>query len=250
MAVLVARAPARLDFGGGWTDVPPYSEERGGCVCNVAVELHAVATVQSRTGGPVDESGSMSGEKVHTAKALALALAWVARRQRRWCGLVAYSGESGERLLGLPPGRWDEAALTDWLSAFIGRGSDLDVPVRELPRMYAELNAPAGKTDVLMVTDAKGRIPPSLQEQFLAWKASVKARVLSLVIGDAPGDLKAARASGCLFYPVNPGHEEDSWDRLHDEALGRFFAGTYAGDYQAARVAEFEKLLPEQPPWK
>ena len=31
----------------------------------------------------VDESGSMGGEKGHTAKALALALAWIARRQRR-----------------------------------------------------------------------------------------------------------------------------------------------------------------------
>jgi D-glycero-alpha-D-manno-heptose-7-phosphate kinase len=50
MAALVARAPARLDFGGGWTDVPPYSDERGGCVCNVAIELHAIATVRSRIG--------------------------------------------------------------------------------------------------------------------------------------------------------------------------------------------------------
>lgn len=47
MAALVARAPTRLDFGGGWTDVPPYSDERGGCVCNVAIGLHAVATVRS-----------------------------------------------------------------------------------------------------------------------------------------------------------------------------------------------------------
>jgi len=47
MDALVARAPARLDFGGGWTDVPPYSEERGGCVCNVAIELHAIATVRA-----------------------------------------------------------------------------------------------------------------------------------------------------------------------------------------------------------
>lgn len=54
MAVLVARAPARLDFGGGWTDVPPYSEERGGCVCNVAIELHAIATVRSRLAQPPD----------------------------------------------------------------------------------------------------------------------------------------------------------------------------------------------------
>ena len=45
----------------------------------------------------------MEGSKAHTAKALALALAWVARQQRRWAGLIAYSGKSGERLLALPP---------------------------------------------------------------------------------------------------------------------------------------------------
>ena len=84
----------------------------------------------------VDESGSMEGRKVDTAKALALALAWIARQQRRWCGLVAYSGDSGERLLALPPGRWDENALADWLEQFIGCGSSLDVPVRELPDYY------------------------------------------------------------------------------------------------------------------
>ena len=112
----------------------------------------------------------MEGEKVHTAKALALALAWVARQQRRWCGLVAYSGDSGERLLALPPGRWDEAALMDWLVAFIGRGSAIDVPVREMPRMYAELKAPEGKTDVMFVTDAICRIPAGDKARFMAWK--------------------------------------------------------------------------------
>ena len=38
---LVASAPTRLDFGGGWTDVPPFPEERGGCVCNVAINRRA-----------------------------------------------------------------------------------------------------------------------------------------------------------------------------------------------------------------
>ena len=43
--VVVARAPARLDFGGGWTDVPPYCDEAGGTVCNVAVRLVAVGQI-------------------------------------------------------------------------------------------------------------------------------------------------------------------------------------------------------------
>jgi phosphoglycolate phosphatase-like HAD superfamily hydrolase len=71
-----------------------------------------------------------------------------------------------------------------------------------------------------------------------------------LMIGDAPGDMQAARATGALFYPINPGAEEASWERFFKEACDRFLAGTYAGDYEAALVAEFDTYLPERPPWK
>ena len=37
------RAPTRIDFGGGWTDVPPYPERDGGFVCNVAIARYATA---------------------------------------------------------------------------------------------------------------------------------------------------------------------------------------------------------------
>jgi uncharacterized protein with von Willebrand factor type A (vWA) domain len=137
----------------------------------------------------VDESGSMQGQKVHTAKALALALAWVARHQKRWISLVAYSGSTGERLLALPPGRWNELALMDWLCELIGGGSHLDVPLRELPDDYRQLNAPRGKTDLIVITDALCHVPDDVGERFLAWKQEVKARLISLVIDQEPGDL-------------------------------------------------------------
>lgn len=70
-----------------------------------------------------------------------------------------------------------------------------------------------------------------------------------LMIGDAPGDYKAAKANNVLFYPINPGHEEASWQRFHDEALDMFISGSYAGSYEAALKAEFEGYLPEKPPW-
>lgn len=41
-----ATAPTRLDFGGGWTDVPPYPQDRGGFVCNVAIERRARVTIR------------------------------------------------------------------------------------------------------------------------------------------------------------------------------------------------------------
>jgi phosphoglycolate phosphatase-like HAD superfamily hydrolase len=71
-----------------------------------------------------------------------------------------------------------------------------------------------------------------------------------LMIGDAPGDMRAARANHALFFPINPGHEEDSWKLLHDEAFDRFVSGTYAGDYEAGLIGKFEALLPDTPPWK
>jgi hypothetical protein len=70
------------------------------------------------------------------------------------------------------------------------------------------------------------------------------------MIGDAPGDMKAAKANNALFYPVNPGAEEPSWQRFYEEAMYRFFEGVYAGEYEASLIAEFERYLPDTPPWK
>ena len=75
-----------------------------------------------------------------------------------------------------------------------------------------------------------------------------KRRVL--MIGDAPGDLQAARANGVLFYPINPGAEDASWERFFREACDRFLNGTYAGAYEEELIREFDTYLPELPPWK
>lgn len=71
-----------------------------------------------------------------------------------------------------------------------------------------------------------------------------------LMIGDAPGDLKAARDNNALFFPINPGFEEESWQRFYCEGLSRFLEGTFAGAYEQSLIAEFERVLPDTPPWK
>ncbi|MCL2120072.1 MAG: HAD family hydrolase [Planctomycetaceae bacterium] len=71
-----------------------------------------------------------------------------------------------------------------------------------------------------------------------------------LMIGDAPGDYKAAVANKALFFPINPGTEEKSWETLCVEGLDRFFNGTFAGDYQKALLDEFDSCLPEKPKWE
>jgi len=71
-----------------------------------------------------------------------------------------------------------------------------------------------------------------------------------LMIGDAPGDLKAARAANCLFYPINPGDEEKSWNRFLNEAYDKFINNTYKGEYEDSLIAEFDTYLPDTPPWE
>jgi len=71
-----------------------------------------------------------------------------------------------------------------------------------------------------------------------------------IMLGDAFGDQKAAQANNLLFYPINPGYEEKSWELFFNEVTDKFHNGGYTADYEAGFIAEFEKLLPETPPWK
>lgn len=71
-----------------------------------------------------------------------------------------------------------------------------------------------------------------------------------ILIGDAPGDRSAAHAVGACFFPINPGGEEESWAKFHQEAYGKFLAGEYFGEYEQGLIADFDKCLPNTPPWK
>jgi uncharacterized protein with von Willebrand factor type A (vWA) domain len=149
--------------------------------------------VESQARGPivvvVDESGSMSGEPICTAKAMALALAWIARHQKRYCCLVGFSGGTEGNWLVIPPGKDDPTALMRWLEHFFSGGTDLDVPLEILPTKWEELGCPRGKTDIVMITDAILQIPTELRDSFLAFKAREKVKLITLVLNREPGDM-------------------------------------------------------------
>ena len=70
------------------------------------------------------------------------------------------------------------------------------------------------------------------------------------MIGDAPGDMRAAKANGALFYPIIPGDEIAAWKLFYEEAMERFLSGIYAGEYEEMSIERFERALPERPPWE
>ncbi len=71
-----------------------------------------------------------------------------------------------------------------------------------------------------------------------------------LMIGDAPGDMAAAQAIGCNFFPINPGLEVESWQCFMDEAYSNFISGGFSEDDQKELITKFKALLPGTPPWK
>lgn len=103
---------------------------------------------------------------------------------------------------------------------------------------------------VEFVAEICGQEAGSKTEILTAAKALGYEADKMLMVGDAPGDMKAAVAVGAHFYPINPGHEEASWERFNNESLAKFFAGEYGGEYEQKVIAEFETYLPEHPPWK
>ncbi len=158
-----------------------------------------------------------------------------------------------------------------WSEAVNRSISEIVVEVPPFPLVRESLESMAGKADVMVVSATPGEALERewrehglfehvglLAGQELGSKKEHLALAAGgryepekiLMVGDALGDYEAARSNGVLFYPIDPGAEEEAWQRFFEEALPRFFAGEYAGQYMEAQLARFFKLLPERPPWK
>lgn len=115
MKGLIARAPTRLDFGGGWTDVPPYCDEEGGFVCNVALARYATVRVRASTD---DE------QSVDTRRAIDSALAEAAVRRAGIGGITVEIASDFPLGAGLGGSSAAGVAVSGALTAW--RGGTLD----------------------------------------------------------------------------------------------------------------------------
>jgi phosphoglycolate phosphatase-like HAD superfamily hydrolase len=144
---------------------------------------------------------------------------------------------------GVPPFpfvRESLEAITSWADVIVCSATPGEALVREWQEhdiaQYAQVIAgqEVGSKKEIIALAAEGRWTPD--------------RIL--MVGDAPGDMKAARGNQALFYPINPGFEDASWERFFRESANKFRDGGYTREYEAGLIAEFDRLLPELPPWK
>lgn len=99
-----------------------------------------------------------------------------------------------------------------------------------------------------LVSAVKGQESGSKKEIIAALRGDYSPDHV-LMIGDAPGDLEAARANDALFFPICPDQEAESWAAFA-QCMDAFLNGSYAGPMEAEQIAHFETLLPDEPAWK
>jgi uncharacterized protein with von Willebrand factor type A (vWA) domain len=132
----------------------------------------------------VDESGSMNGENIIQAKALALTLGWIAQQQKRWIMFVGFSCGPTGNAIAFPPGKWNQAALLEWLTHFYSGGTDLTNLTETLPAEYwTAYSVPKGKTDIIVITDGCMSATDQQTQSFNQWRKQEKAKVYSIIIG-------------------------------------------------------------------
>lgn len=71
-----------------------------------------------------------------------------------------------------------------------------------------------------------------------------------LMVGDALGDLEAARSANAMFFPIVPAREEESWKIFHDVIIDQFLDGKYDKQTEERFLHDFEKALPKKTPWQ
>jgi D-glycero-alpha-D-manno-heptose-7-phosphate kinase len=176
-----ARAPTRIDFGGGWTDVPPYPEREGGFVCNLAIARCASVSLTTHDGDHVvieDQGMRWEGTDLWGADGPALAKAALRRGDVGGVELVMKSDfPSGAGLGG-------SSAAGVALASAIGRCRGLSLAPAELAEWSRtvevdELGVAGGRQDhyasafggalaltfAAQVEPRRIPLPPSLAEQ-------------------------------------------------------------------------------------
>lgn len=146
----------------------------------------------------VDESGSMDGEKIAAAKGLALAMASIARAQRRPFLLSAFSGTADIRTAS---GNDPEAVIT-WLESFIGGGTILDGPLRTLPTAAWPVGPVGARADHIIITDDNVGLSDELLAEYRAWAAKGGVRTFGIGVDTRSVDtISRFCDGGCWCLP-------------------------------------------------
>ncbi len=193
-----------------------------------ALEGHAALQAFVQSGGPLSLGALESYNADKRDPFLAKTLEWSRQADRRYAEIMETEGNA------------PFALVPDILKRAFVQSEIVVISSSSRETLEKDWGA-AGLLDA--VTRIEGQEQGSKATQLNRALENGRSADQALMIGDAIGDHEAAKAHGLLFYPIIPGAEIDCWQRFQDEALERFYGGTYAGSYAASLVSTFQAAL-------
>lgn len=139
--IVSARAPLRIDFAGGWTDVGIFAKEYTGCVVNAAINRRVTGRLISDSKGTrvSYETDVPSGSGLGTSAAMNVVLFGLLTRpttdDRQPIAEMAYEFE---QVLGITGGKQDQYAATLGGFNFLRFRDSVDVDRLDLPSEFVE----------------------------------------------------------------------------------------------------------------
>jgi len=167
----------------------------------------------------------------------------VSRGLSRLEPVLAWSRAADEAIADLPPPPAYEGARRA-LPAIAAKADILVLTGAPEAAVRSEWAA-AGLASYASAVDGQERGPKAAA--LAARRAGSYAPGRVLVVGDAMGDLEAARSADASFFPIVPGREEECWELFLAEGLSRFAAGERSPG--RGLLADFLDALPVDPPW-
>lgn len=164
----------------------------------------------------LDGSASMAGEKEIWAKAVALTLLEIARRQRRLFRFIGFSSRE-EPLFTLDLNPRDHHRVSvdralDVAEHFPGGGTDFEMPLDAARDGLAAARWRRG--DVVLITDGECRVEPAWADRFLADKKRLGFSLFSVLIDVGPSSVETLASLSDKVTSVS---------RLTDEAVRDLF---------------------------
>jgi D-glycero-alpha-D-manno-heptose-7-phosphate kinase len=204
---LTARAPLRIDFAGGWTDVPFYAQDKGGAVVNAAITryvsghiarpdttgiLHALRGDRSYVSYSLDlPSGSGLGSSA-AQNVLWLAMVKTSINNTSSRSEIAEMACSLSEMLGILGGKQDEYAAALGGMHFFSFDGTVQAERLDLPLPFQD----EMRSRLVLVYSGRSRLSGSIHEhvwsRYRAGESSVHAALdgLKRVAGDVRDALR------------------------------------------------------------
>ena len=136
----------------------------------------------------IDNSGSMRGDRELWSKAVALALAEIARKDKRRFRVIHFGSDFDDlKVFDIKPkekGKERLQKMLDIATYFLGGGTDFEKPLAKSVQIIrrAKQDTDYKKADIVFITDGGARLSPEFQENFLSDKKDLEFRLFSIII--------------------------------------------------------------------